>query len=116
MGADSFEFAVQENAVFVSGRKNFKTAAKSVGRQTLRKQMCSGSMKKVKAESFQQNPQNTSVYRKKQFYKHFSTIMSSNFRYHTFVEVSGNLRGKVPVVEDVLLSHEKEISPTTSRN
>ena len=41
--ADLFEFAVPEIAEVVSGRKNFKTAAKSVGRQTLRKQLGEGS-------------------------------------------------------------------------
>ena len=40
--------------------------------------------------------------------------MSSNFRYRPFVAVSGNLGGKVPVVDDVLSSHEQEIYPTTS--
>ena len=40
--------------------------------------------------------------------------MSSNFRYQPFVAVSGNLGGKVPVVDDVLSSHEQEIYPTTS--
>ena len=40
--------------------------------------------------------------------------MSSNFWYQTFVAVSGNLGGKVPVVDDVLSSHEQEIYPTTS--
>ena len=40
--------------------------------------------------------------------------MSSNFRYQPFVTVSGNLGGKVPVVDDVLSSHEQEIYPTTS--
>ena len=39
--------------------------------------------------------------------------MSSSFRYQPFVAVSGNLGGKVPVVDDVL-SHEQEIYPTTS--
>ena len=39
IGADLLEFAVPEIAEVVSGRKNFKTAAKSVGRQTLRKQL-----------------------------------------------------------------------------
>ena len=39
--------------------------------------------------------------------------MSSNFRYQPFVAVSGNLGGKVPVVDGVLSSHEQEISPTT---
>ena len=37
VGADLLEFAVPEFAEVASGRKNFKTAAKSVGRQTLRK-------------------------------------------------------------------------------
>ena len=40
--------------------------------------------------------------------------MSSNFRYQPFVAVSGNLGRKVPVVDDVLSSHEQEIYPTTS--
>ena len=40
--------------------------------------------------------------------------MSSNFRYQAFVAVSGNLGGNVPVVDDVLSSHEQEIYPTTS--
>ena len=40
--------------------------------------------------------------------------MSSNFRYQPFVAVSGNLGGKVPVVDDVLSSYEQEIYPTTS--
>ena len=39
VGADLLEFAVPEVADVVSGTKNFKTAAKSVGRQTLRKQL-----------------------------------------------------------------------------
>ena len=40
--------------------------------------------------------------------------MSNNFRYQPFVAVSGNLGEKVPVVDDVLSSHEQEIYPTTS--
>ena len=39
IGADMLEFAVPEIAEVVSGRKNFKTTAKSVGKQTLRKQL-----------------------------------------------------------------------------
>ena len=37
-----------------------------------------------------------------------------NFRYQPYVAVSGNLGGKVPVVDDVLSSHEQQIYPTTS--
>ena len=40
--------------------------------------------------------------------------MSSNFRHQPFVAVSGNLGGKVPVVDNVLSSHEQEIYPATS--
>ena len=40
--------------------------------------------------------------------------MSNIFRYQPFVAVSGNLGGKVPIVDDDLSSHEQEIYPTTS--
>ena len=43
VGADLLEFSVPEIAEVVGGRKNIKTAAKSVGRQTLRKQLGEGS-------------------------------------------------------------------------
>ena len=43
--AHLFDFAVPEIAQVVRGRKKFKTAAKSVGRQTLSKQLGSGSRK-----------------------------------------------------------------------
>ena len=41
-------------------------------------------------------------------------MSNNNFRYQTFVAVSGNLGGKVPIVDDVLSSHEQERYPTTS--
>ena len=47
VGGDLLEFAVPENAEVVGGRKNFKTAARSVGKQTLRKQLGSGSGKRT---------------------------------------------------------------------
>ena len=43
VGADLLEFAVPEIAEVVIGRKKIKTAAKSAGRQTLRKQLGEGS-------------------------------------------------------------------------
>ena len=46
IGADMLEFAVPEIAEVVSGRKNFKTAAKSVGKQTLKKQLGEGGRNK----------------------------------------------------------------------
>ena len=47
VGTDLLDFAEPEIAEVVSGRKNFKTAAKSVGRQTLRKQLGSGSRRRT---------------------------------------------------------------------
>ena len=46
VGAELLEFSVPEIAEVVSGRKKIKTASKSVGRQTLRKQLGSGSRKR----------------------------------------------------------------------
>ena len=46
MGADLLDFAVPELAGVVSGKENFKTAAKNVGRQTLRKQLGGGKQKR----------------------------------------------------------------------
>ena len=47
MGADLLEFAVAEVADVVSGKKNFRTAAKSAGRQTLRKQLGVGKQREA---------------------------------------------------------------------
>ena len=41
-------------------------------------------------------------------------MSNGNFRYQPFVAVSGNLGGKIPIVDDVLSSHEQENRPTTS--
>ena len=46
VGADFLKFAVPEVADVVSGKKNLKTAAKSVGRQTLKKQLRVGKQKR----------------------------------------------------------------------
>ena len=64
VSADLLEFATPEIADVVSGRKKFKTAAKSAGRKIPRKQLGSGSRKsrkEVQAESFQQNLQHKPV-------------------------------------------------------
>ena len=114
VGAYLLEFAALEIAEAVSGVKNFKTAAKSVGRQTLRKKLGSGSRKRTANRALPTKCAKQTRSRKRHFYKNFSLIMSSNFRYQRFVAVSGILGGKVPVFDNVLSSHEQEISPITS--
>ena len=47
VGSDLLVFVVPEITEVDSGRRSFKTAAKSAGKQTLRKQLGSGSSKKT---------------------------------------------------------------------
>ena len=49
IGADMLEFAASEIGEVISGRKTFKSAAKSVGKQTLRKQLGEGSRRREPA-------------------------------------------------------------------
>ena len=46
VGADLLEFAAPEIGEVIGGRKSFKSAAKSVGKQTLKKQLGEGSRRR----------------------------------------------------------------------
>ena len=46
IGSDMLEFAAPEIGEVISGRKSFKSAAKSVGKQTLKKQLGEGSRRR----------------------------------------------------------------------
>ena len=52
VGADLLDFAVPGIAEVVSGRRTLKTAAKSVGGQSLRKKLGSGSSKRAASRIF----------------------------------------------------------------
>ena len=117
------EFAVQEIGEVFSGRKSFKTAAKSVGKQTLRKQLSEGSRRAVgrlggsKRRRIIPTKSTKTIQSvaERQFYKLFPLSLSNNnLRYQPFVAVSGNHGGNVPIVDDVLSSHEQEFYPTAS--
>ena len=108
------DFPKPKIAEVVKGAKNIKTAAKSMGRQTLRKQLGSGSRKRSASSPSDKICKRNQSVAVRHFQKHFSLIMSSNFRYQHFVAVSGNPGGKVPVIDDVLSSHEHDFSPTNS--
>ena len=115
LAADLFELAAPEIAVVVSGRKSFRRIVKSVGTQTLRKQMGSGNRKRSASRVIPtKSAKQTSRSREDIYYKHFSIFMSSSFLYQPFVAVSGNPGENVPVVDNVLLSHEKEMHASTS--
>ena len=47
IGADMLEFAAPENGEVISGRNSFKSAATSVGMQTLKKQLGSGTKQMI---------------------------------------------------------------------
>ena len=115
MSAHLLEFNVPEIADVVSGTEKFKTAAKNVGRHTLKKKLGTGCRKRTASSVIaKKSAKQISRSRRDFFYKHFSIFMSNNFRYQPFVAVSGNVGGKIPVVDDVLLSHDQEKHPTTS--
>ena len=61
VGVDLMEFAEQENSEVVSGWKKIKTAVKSVGRQSLRKRLGSGSKENSAGRAFQKKLQNKPV-------------------------------------------------------
>ena len=105
------KLAEPEITKLVSGRENFKSAAKSMGGQTLQK---SWIVVVRKAESFQKNLPKKPVCQVETYFKKISLIMSNKSRYQTLVAVSVTPGGKVPVDDDVLSSHEQEFYPTTS--
>ena len=76
VGADLLQFAVPEIAEVVIGRKNFKTAAKSVGRQTLRKQLGEGSHRQLRGR------------KRRKIIPEKSTQQSSRSRRYTFTNIS----------------------------
>ena len=108
------EYAVPEMAEVISRKKILKSAVTSVGQKTLRKQLGGGSKRTRRFIPTKSTNINSRSLR--HFHKHFTLNMNaqSNFRYQPFVVVPGSVGGKVPVVDDVLSSHEQQIHPTTS--
>ena len=56
IGADMLEFAASEIGVVISGRNAFKSAAESVGKQTLKKQLGEGSRRRKRAIGVRELP------------------------------------------------------------
>ena len=75
IGADMLEFPAPEVAEVISDRKSFKSAARSVGKQTVKKQLGEGSAGGrevvIREESFQQNLLNNPVARDEIFLQTF---------------------------------------------
>ena len=102
----TLQFASPKIAEVVRGKK-IQDNAKSVGSQTIRKQLSTGSSSEREefaerslctggrqAVSFQESLQNREVGRERQFYKHFSLSLSSYFWYQHFVPVLEILEDK----------------------
>ena len=91
IGADMLEFAVPEIAEVVSGRKNFKTAAKSVGKKTLKKQLGEGegqgSRRAVGSASVRQGSRRTAR-KHRRIIPTKSTKQSSRSRRDIFTNIS----------------------------
>ena len=68
----------------------------------------------MQTESFQQILQRKPAGREQIFSQNLLLVMSKKFRKQTFMAVSGNLGGKIPVVDNVLAYHEQDIYTTTS--
>ena len=81
MGADLIEFAAPETAEVTSEGKSFGSAAKSVGSQTLRKQLGSGCRQKI---AFQQMSSNNPVCHVETFSHTVHVISVKQFSVPTF--------------------------------
>ena len=68
-----------------------------------------------RGESFQQNLLSNPIGREETFLQTFLVDhVKQQSSVPNFVAVSGNLGGKLPIVDDVLSTHEQEFYPTTS--
>ena len=70
--------------------------------------------KRHQAESLLQHLQNNPIGCEAAVLQTFLQIISRNFRYQPIVSVSGNLAGKVPVVDDVLSCQVQKVYSTNS--
>ena len=103
VGADFLDFAAPKYSEVVSCREKFKTAAKNVGRETLRKLLGSGSRKTTASRVIPPKSEK-GISRSRR--DNLQTFLINHVQYQLFVAVSGNLRGKVPVFDNALSSHE----------
>ena len=103
--------------------KKIKTAARSVGRQTLRKQLGSGSGKRKGAKSglelaYERQAGKVSPTKYAEQTNRSRRDIFIYIYHRSCQAIFGtnllNLGGKIPEVNDVLSSHEQEIYPTTS--
>ena len=90
IGAYMLEFAVPEIAEVVSGRKNFKTAAKSVGKKTLKKQLGEGegSRRRELAEGSRRRTAGRTARKQRRIIPTKSTRQSSRSRRDIFTNIS----------------------------
>ena len=116
VGADLLELAAPEIREVISGRKSFKSAAKSVGKQTLKKQLGEGSrsggskQKRIipTKSTEQSNRSRRDIFTKISRWTCQTKIFGTNLLWQC-LEI---LEGKSQLL--TMSSHEQEIYPTTS--
>ena len=114
VGAELLEIASPQIDEVESGRRNFKTVAMSCDDKLWVNSWLLVAWKRLQAKSFQQKLQSKSVVHEETFSRTILSIMWSIFWYQPNVAVSGNLGGKVPVVDNVLSSKQQVINLTAS--
>ena len=122
VGVDLLEFVVLEVAEIVRSRKQFKTAAKSVEKQNLRKQLVSGSGNQKATIEVKQTsrviPTKSAKHTTWLLTEVFANLSDSScrtlFLVPTFCGSFWESWKKVPVIVNALLFHEQKTYPTIS--
>ena len=107
IGADMLEFAAPEIGEVISGRKSSKSPAKSVGKQTLKKKLGSGSKQRIiipTKSTKQSSRSRRDIFANISRWSCQTTIFGTNLLWQCLETL-----GEVPIADDVLSSHEQEI-------
>ena len=114
VAANFSEFAAPENVEVVSGRKIESSSKKCVEANSRQRVGFWYQQKNCKLNHPSKICKGNLSATEGRFYKYFSLIESDKSRNQPVVVTSGNLRGKVPVVDYVFWSQEQPIYSTSS--
>ena len=119
VGAALLDFVVSEIADVVSGRKNFKTAAMSGGRRTLRKQLCSKKRKSsrvISTTSAMQSSCSRGYIFTNISHSSCRVIFGTSLLWQFLENITALTWDKDPIIDNVLTYHEYGTYSSTSFN